>query len=155
MEAAAAKLAGELAEYKAESRQLRNQEHTIRRLEERARTLEAQLEEKVVLTSLGPPKTTRLPFSLLACNSMVCWNKKLKGKVVLKRLAPTKTTLSCCLPESLNVCVFRFELLFARGLYIAHKVTSMLKFVLDLGVHAAMLTSHGQHVRSGGKSVPF
>ncbi len=48
MEAAAAKLAGELAEYKAESRQLRNQEHTIRRLEERARTLEAQLEEKVL-----------------------------------------------------------------------------------------------------------
>lgn len=47
MEAAAAKLAGELAEYKAESRELRNQEHTIRRLEERARTLEAQLDEKV------------------------------------------------------------------------------------------------------------
>ena len=47
MEAAATKMAGELAEYKAESKELRNQEHTIRRLEDRARSLEAQLEDKV------------------------------------------------------------------------------------------------------------
>ena len=50
MEAAATKMAGELAEYKAESKDLRNQEHTIRRLEDRARSLEAQLEDKVILS---------------------------------------------------------------------------------------------------------
>lgn len=37
----------ELAEYKQESTELKNQEFTIRRLEERARELEAQLVEKV------------------------------------------------------------------------------------------------------------
>ncbi|KAK9826852.1 hypothetical protein WJX81_008080 [Elliptochloris bilobata] len=46
LEAAARNLAGELADFKAESKQLRNQELTIRRLEERARSLEAQLEVK-------------------------------------------------------------------------------------------------------------
>ena len=46
-EAAATKLAGELAEYKAESAGLLNQDLTIRRLEERARGLEAALEERV------------------------------------------------------------------------------------------------------------
>ena len=47
MEAVAARSARELAEYKAESSQLKNQDLTIRRLEERARQLEAQLVEKV------------------------------------------------------------------------------------------------------------
>jgi septation ring formation regulator EzrA len=47
LEAVAAKLAGELAEYKAESKELRNQEHTIRKLEDRVRSLDSQLEEKV------------------------------------------------------------------------------------------------------------
>ena len=47
MEAAATKMAGELAEYKAESKELHNQEHTIRRLEDKTRSLEAQLEDKV------------------------------------------------------------------------------------------------------------
>ena len=37
----------ELAEYKSESSELRNQDFTIRKLEERARELEAQLVEKV------------------------------------------------------------------------------------------------------------
>ena len=50
MEAAAAKMAGELAEYKAESKELHNQEHTIRRLEDKARSLEIQLEDKVSFT---------------------------------------------------------------------------------------------------------
>jgi homeobox protein cut-like len=54
MEAAAAKMAGELAEYKAESRELRNQEHTIRRLEEKARSLEAQLENKASFAASWP-----------------------------------------------------------------------------------------------------
>ena len=49
MEAAATKMAGELAEYKAESKELHNQEHTIRRLEDKARSLEIQLEDKVPL----------------------------------------------------------------------------------------------------------
>ena len=40
-------MAAELADFKAESKQLRNQELTMRRLEERARNLEAQLEAKV------------------------------------------------------------------------------------------------------------
>ena len=52
MEAAATKMAGELAEYKAESRELRNQEHTIRRLEDKARSLAAQLDDKVILPSV-------------------------------------------------------------------------------------------------------
>ena len=47
MEAAATKMAGELAEYKTESKELHNQEHTIRRLEDKTRSLEAQLEDKV------------------------------------------------------------------------------------------------------------
>lgn len=55
MEVAAAKIAGELAEYKAESKELHNQEHTIRRLEEKARSLETQLEDKV------PPPCTCCP----------------------------------------------------------------------------------------------
>ncbi len=37
----------ELAEYKSESNQLKNQDLTIRKLEERTRHLDAQLEEKV------------------------------------------------------------------------------------------------------------
>lgn len=40
-------MAQELAEYKAESTELKNQEGTIRRLEERVRNLEAQLQERV------------------------------------------------------------------------------------------------------------
>ena len=40
-------MAAELADFKAESKQLRNQELTMRRLEERVRSLEAQLEAKV------------------------------------------------------------------------------------------------------------
>ena len=55
MEAAAAKSARELAEYKAESSQLRNQDLTIRRLEEKARQLEAQLQEKVAACGLSIP----------------------------------------------------------------------------------------------------
>ena len=47
LEAATRRMAAELADFKAESKQLRNQELTIRRLEERARSLEAQLEAKV------------------------------------------------------------------------------------------------------------
>ena len=40
-------MAQELAEYKAESKELKNQDGTIRRLEERVRILDAQLQEKV------------------------------------------------------------------------------------------------------------
>jgi len=40
------KVAQELAEYKAESKELKNQDGTIRRLEERVRSLEAQIQEK-------------------------------------------------------------------------------------------------------------
>ena len=47
VEATAAKASRELAEYKAESSELRNQDLTIRRLEERVRSLEADLLEKV------------------------------------------------------------------------------------------------------------
>ena len=47
VEAAAEKASRELAEYKAESAELRNQDLTIRRLEERVRGLEADLQEKV------------------------------------------------------------------------------------------------------------
>lgn len=54
VEAAAAKSARELAEYKAESSGLKNQDLTIRRLEERARQLEAQLQEKVPRSSPEP-----------------------------------------------------------------------------------------------------
>eukprot|EP00884_Botryococcus_braunii_P002856 jgi/Botrbrau1/12571/Bobra.0169s0105.1 len=46
LEAQVRKMAQELAEFKAESSQLKNQDLTIRRLEERARVLEAQLEDK-------------------------------------------------------------------------------------------------------------
>lgn len=46
-EARANRLAQELAEYKEESSALRNQDLTIRRLEEKVRSLEAQVEEKV------------------------------------------------------------------------------------------------------------
>lgn len=41
------KLSQELAEYKAESKELKNQDGTIRRLEERVRSLDAQVQEKV------------------------------------------------------------------------------------------------------------
>ena len=47
LEAQTRKMAQELAEYKSESTELRNQDHTVRRLEERVRTLEAELGEKV------------------------------------------------------------------------------------------------------------
>lgn len=46
-EAQVCKLSQELAEYKAESKELKNQSGTIRRLEERIRSLEAQVQEKV------------------------------------------------------------------------------------------------------------
>ena len=77
MEAAATKMAGELAEYKAESKELRNQEHTIRRLEDRARSLEAQLEDKVPfpLYVLGMMKTifgARLSGSLVSATLSLC-----------------------------------------------------------------------------------
>lgn len=42
-------MAQELAEFKAESTELKNQDLTIRRLEERNRNLEAQLEDKVLV----------------------------------------------------------------------------------------------------------
>ncbi len=51
-EAQVQKLTAELGEYKAESRQLRNQDGVIRRLEERARGLEASLEAKVLAPAL-------------------------------------------------------------------------------------------------------
>ena len=47
LEAQTRKMAQELAEYTAESTELRNQDHTVRRLEERVRSLEAELQEKV------------------------------------------------------------------------------------------------------------
>ena len=47
LEAQVRKLAQELSEYKAESKELKNQDGTIRRLEERVRSAEAQLQEKV------------------------------------------------------------------------------------------------------------
>lgn len=47
LEAQTRKMAQELAEYKSESTELRNQDHTVRRLEERVRSLEAELGEKV------------------------------------------------------------------------------------------------------------
>ena len=46
LEAQTRKMAQELAEYKSESTELRNQDHTVRRLEERVRSLEAELQEK-------------------------------------------------------------------------------------------------------------
>ncbi|KAK9803913.1 hypothetical protein WJX72_004650 [[Myrmecia] bisecta] len=46
LEAQTRKMAQELAEYKSESNQLKNQDLTIRKLEERIRSLDAQLEEK-------------------------------------------------------------------------------------------------------------
>ena len=58
-------MAGELAEYKAESRELRNQEHTIRRLEEKARSLEAQLEDKASFTASCP--CCALPWYGIKC----------------------------------------------------------------------------------------
>ena len=64
MEAAATKMAGELAEYKAESKELRNQEHTIRRLEDRARSLEAQLEDKVPLPHTWCTHQLRAPIKV-------------------------------------------------------------------------------------------
>lgn len=53
-------MAQELAEYKAESKELKNQDGTIRRLEERVRSLEAHLQEKVCLfrTSKYPTQTS-------------------------------------------------------------------------------------------------
>lgn len=47
VEAQAMKLARELAEYKAESKGLKNQELTVRKLEDKCRTLEGQLAAKV------------------------------------------------------------------------------------------------------------
>jgi homeobox protein cut-like len=47
LEAEATKMTQELEEFRTESKQLKNQDLTIRRLEERARALEAQLETKV------------------------------------------------------------------------------------------------------------
>jgi len=47
VEAGAAKTAKELAEFKAESAGLRNQDLTLRKMEEKNRALEAQLAEKV------------------------------------------------------------------------------------------------------------
>lgn len=47
VEAEAAKTARELADFKAESAGLRNQDLTLRRLEEKNRSLETQLVEKV------------------------------------------------------------------------------------------------------------
>lgn len=45
------KMAVELAEYQAESKELHNQERTVRKLEDRVRDLEAQLIVKVVPAS--------------------------------------------------------------------------------------------------------
>ena len=49
MSAQVQKMAQELAEYKAESTELRNQDGTIKRLEEKVRSLEAAGAEKVIL----------------------------------------------------------------------------------------------------------
>ena len=54
LEAHVRKLAQELAEYKAESKELKNQDGTIRRLEERVRGLEAQNQEKVGSLGVEP-----------------------------------------------------------------------------------------------------
>ena len=69
MEAAATKMAGELAEYKAESKELHNQEHTIRRLEEKARSLEAQLEDKVTCPCTSCTASMQLR-SLTICSQL-------------------------------------------------------------------------------------
>ena len=52
MSAQVQKMAQELAEYKAESTELRNQDGTIKRLEERVRSLEAAGAEKVIIQHL-------------------------------------------------------------------------------------------------------
>lgn len=56
LEAQTRKMAQELAEYKSESTELRNQDHTVRRLEERVRSLEAELGEKVGMDWTFPSK---------------------------------------------------------------------------------------------------
>lgn len=71
MEAAATKMAGELAEYKAESKELRNQEHTIRRLEDKARSLEAQLEDKVPFSHKWCTGQLKAPVKFLCFSDTV------------------------------------------------------------------------------------
>ena len=64
LEAQTRKMAQELAEYKSESTELRNQDHTVRRLEERVRSLEAELQEKV-----QPAMCLLVQSSALACRT--------------------------------------------------------------------------------------
>ena len=75
VEAAAEKASRELAEYKAESSELRNQDLTIRRLEERVRGLEADLQEKVHRPALW--RAAPHSSSMLRCPPaplvMGCW----------------------------------------------------------------------------------
>lgn len=53
-------MAAELADFKVESATLRNQDLTVRRLEERNKALEAQLAEKVMADSLAMQRPCRL-----------------------------------------------------------------------------------------------
>ena len=61
VEARAAKMAMELADFKTEATTLRNQDLTVRRLEERKKALEAQLAEKVGRRS-EPAAVASLPL---------------------------------------------------------------------------------------------
>ena len=65
------KLVQELAEYKAESKELKNQDGTIRRLEERVRSLDAQVQEKVA------PHLKPLILGFLSVSNSTCRTGKL------------------------------------------------------------------------------
>ena len=82
MEAAATKMAGELAEYKAESKELHNQELTIRRLEDRTRSLETQLEDKV-------------PFPYTCCAARM----QLKSYTTYSQLSSSHPPASCLIKQ--------------------------------------------------------
>lgn len=89
-------MAAELADFKAESKQLRNQELTMRRLEERARSLEAQLEAKVrhvkthaACSSAWHDLRDNVPEPrALSCRPCHCWLTEADSKVAKRTINP-------------------------------------------------------------------
>lgn len=64
------KMAQELAEYKTESKELRNQDGIIKRLEERIRSLEAAIDEKVCCNMLARLLPLRQLYHTPSCTAL-------------------------------------------------------------------------------------
>ena len=98
VEARAAKMAMELADFKTEATTLRNQDLTVRRLEERKKALEAQLAEKVGHVGCRAPESccSLLQTRLTPAPLTASCHQQLDSKLIIQCLIESSSPCRHC-----------------------------------------------------------